>query len=681
MKELVEILNRASDAYYNGEEIMSNFEYDKLYDELVALEESTGITLEDSPTGKAGAEVVDSLPKYKHEYVALSLAKTKDIDEYCKKFKEHICSPAHTNMANRIINNDVVLMWKLDGSTVQLYYDKGKLVHAVTRGNGEVGSIIDHNAPYIEGIPMRIKFKGKLVVRGEALMTYSEFDRINKELPPDDQYKNPRNLANATISLLDSNEMRQRRIIFNAFELVAKEDGLGDDFMDRLNWLDDYGFQTVERCLIHWSMLKKTMKEWEDKVPDLDFPVDGLVTVMNDCFYTKDLPGTGHNPHIMKGYAFKWKDDTAETTLREIEWSPSRTGLLNPVAVFDSVELEGTTVSRASVHNVSYIESMDLRIGDKVNIAKMNKIIPQIVENLSKDSTNRHEGYAIAKKCPICGSDTVVEQTVGGTKAAVLKCPNPDCAAKHIGQLAHFCERDCMNIIGMSESTIEKLVDCGAVKTYVDFYHLAEHPEIAKIEGLGDKSWKNMIEAANKSKDNYDFVGLIHAMGIPNVGKGQAKLLKKAIEKWCAEFYPDYEMNYVDALSRMSDCYDFESIEGFGGVIASSLTNWLEKNMVKGSVFMDLMIILDDRKVEKVAESASSIAGKTFVITGSVNHFKNREELKSKIESLGGKVSGSVSSKTNFLINNDVTSTSGKNKKAKELGVKIISEDEFLKMI
>ena len=681
MKELVEILNRASDAYYNGEEIMSNFEYDKLYDELVALEESTGITLEDSPTGKAGAEVVDSLPKYKHEYVALSLAKTKDIDEYCKKFQEHICSAEHKNVANRVINNDVVLMWKLDGSTVQLYYNKGKLVHAVTRGNGEVGSIIDHNAPYIQGIPMKIDYKGKLVVRGEALMTYSEFDRINKELPPDDQYKNPRNLANATISLLDSNEMRQRRIIFNAFELVAKEDGLGDDFMDRLNWLDDYGFQTVERCLIHWSMLKKTMKEWEDKVPDLDFPVDGLVTVMNDCFYTKDLPGTGHNPHIMKGYAFKWKDDTAETILREIEWSPSRTGLLNPVAVFDSIELEGTTVSRASVHNVSYIESMDLRIGDKVNIAKMNKIIPQIVENLSKDSINRPAGYAIAKKCPICGSDTVVEQTVGGTKAAVLKCPNPDCAAKHIGQLAHFCERDCMNIIGMSESTIEKLVDCGAVKTYVDFYHLDEHPEIAKIEGLGTKSWKNMIEAANKSKDNYDFVGLIHAMGIPNVGKGQAKLLKKAIEKWCAEFYPDFEMNYVDALSRMSDCYDFESIEGFGGVIASSLTNWLEKNMIKGSVFMDLMIILDDRKVEKVAESTSSIAGKTFVITGTVNHFKNREELKTKIESLGGKVSGSVSSKTNFLINNDVTSTSGKNKKAKELGVKIISEDELLKML
>lgn len=705
MRELAQILDNASDAYYNGEEIMSNFEYDKLYDELVALETSTGVVLPDSPTGKAGAEVVDSLPKYKHEYVALSLAKTKDIDEFVTKFKEHIESNAHMMVYNKTISTLVVLMWKMDGSTVQLYYDKGKLIHAVTRGNGEIGSIIDHNAPYIKGIPTTIKYKGKLVVRGEAFMTYTEFNRINSTLPVDEQYKNARNLANATISLLDSNEMRQREIQFHAFELVEKKDTVWDlnnhdvnkiwfnnmegYFNDRLEWLKAYGFQVVEHVALHYSKLKDEMQAWEKRVPTLDFPVDGLVAAMDDTGYSKNLPGTGHNPHIMKGYAFKWKDETEKTTLREIEWSASRTGLLNPVAIFDPVELEGTTVSRASVHNISYIQNMDLKIGDTVSIAKMNKIIPAVVENANKETPyptltedEMRTRHSIATKCPVCGQDTVIEHTVGGTKSIILMCTNPDCAAKHVGKFVHFCERDCMNIIGMSEATIEKFVDCGIITKYTDFFNLDKHPEIATMEGFGEKSWKKMIEAAENAQNNADFVGILHAMGISNVGKGQAKLLKTAIEKWANEKYPDEEKDYFDCLKEMSKSYDFETIEGFGKVIAESLKNWLNDNLIDGSDFNEMLGMMPKHMVAKVSKPVtSSISGKTFVITGSVEHFKNREELKEKIESLGGKTSGSVSAKTDYLINNDVTSTSGKNKKAKDLGVKIISEADFLALI
>lgn len=721
MLELIDKLNAASAAYYNGEEIMSNFEYDKLYDELTALESATGVILPDSPTQRAGAEAVDELPKFRHEYVALSLAKTKDVDEYIARFREHVFSARHEEIHNHKHNNNVALMWKCDGSTVQLYYNGGRLEHAVTRGNGEVGSVIDHNAPYIKGIPMTIPFTGKLVVRGEALMTYTEFERINSELPVEEQYKNPRNLANATISLLDSREMRRREIVFHAFDLVAKEDSaadreaheqtaadfdtangeraaagdlwftdLGDDFMERLNWLADMGFNVVERVEVSVDELKETLALWEKRVSEIDFPVDGLVCTMCDCAYSRDLPGTGHNPHIMKGMALKWQDETAETTLRDIKWQATRTGLLAPVAEFDSVELEGTTVNRATLHNLSYILSMDLKLGDTVQIAKMNKIIPAVVQNDSKDREWDGEvlpedlmtRYAVPAVCPVCGAKTELEFTGGNTRSFVVKCPNSACAAKKIRSLAHFCERDCMNIIGMSEATVEKFVDEGIVRDYTDFFKLGEHPEIAKMEGFGEKSWQKFVNAAENAK-KCTFSGLFNALGIVNLGKGQAKLL-----------YNYYAQN-GNAGERVSELFladvkagrDLSEIEGIGPVMNQAIHAWAEDSsyMVFERLYA-LVDITDDVIPERTEESgageaAAAVNGKTFVITGAVYHFKNRDELKEKIESLGGKAAGSVSSKTDFLINNDVTSTSGKNKKAKELNVPIISEEDFLKMI
>ena len=705
MRELLDRLKAASQAYYNGEEVMSNFEFDRLSDELRRMEELEGFSFTDSITKTVGAEAVDELPKYRHEYPALSLAKTKDIDEYCGKFRQYIQSnPRQTKGAAET----VTLMWKMDGSTVQLYYEGGRLIHAVTRGNGEVGSVIDHNAPYIHGIPTKIPYHGKLVVRGEAVMHYSEFARINSMLPAEEQYKNPRNLANSTISLLDSSEMRTRDIQFYAFELVAKQDtaedasghdpyklwfdGMGNThttFMQRLTWLGEQGFQVVERRNVHYTALKDTMLLMEKTVPALDFPVDGLVGVMDDCAFTDGLTGTGHNPHIMRGFAFKWADETQETVIRSIEWSASRTGLLNPVAVFDPVELAGTTVTRASVHNVSYIQSLDLKVGDRVAVYKANMIIPQIADNLDKeecgelDEQHMRMRYHLAPVCPACGQPTIIEQTVGGTRSIVLKCANPDCSAKRAGQFVHFCERDCMNIVGMSESTIEKLVDAGIIRAYADFFRLAEHPEIAMMEGFGEKSWQNMISAAETAKNESGFIGIIHAMGIPNVGKGQAKLLKAAIESWAESSHHGEEADYFDCLREMIAAgFHFEAIEGFGTVIASSLTNWAAANLAEGSAFMTLLDLMPAHPVQKKMTDvkATAIAGKTFVITGAVNHFANREELKARIEELGGKTSGSVSKNTDYLINNDASSTSGKNKKAKELGIRIITEDEFLEM-
>jgi len=724
MLDLITRLNAASAAYYNGEEIMSNFEYDKLYDELVALEGVTGESLPDSPTQRAGAEAVDELPKFRHEYVALSLAKTKDVDEYIGRFREHVYSARHEEIHNRKHNNKVAVMWKCDGSTVQLYYNGGRLEHAVTRGNGEVGSVIDHNAPYIKGIPMTIDFRGKLVVRGEALMTYTEFERINSELLPEEQYKNPRNLANATISLLDSREMRQREICFYAFDLVAKEDSaedrepftdLGDDFMERLNWLAAQGFNVVERTEVSVEELKETLDAWGKRVPEIDFPVDGLVCTMCDCAYSRDLPGTGHNPHIMKGMALKWQDETAETRLRDIKWQATRTGLLAPVAEFDSVELEGTTVNRATLHNLSYILSMDLKLGDTVQIAKMNKIIPAVVQNDSKEREwdgaelpeDLRARYAVPDICPVCGSKTELEFTGGNTRSFVVKCPNPECAAKRIRSLVHFCERDCMNIIGMSEATIEKFVDEGIIHDYTDFFKLDTHPEIAEMDGFGEKSWQKFVNAAENAK-KCTFSGLFNALGIANLGKGQARLLYN----YYAQSGAPGECVSRLFLADVTAGRDLSEIEGIGPVMDQAIREWAAENLsgvitgqsettqredsgtaagpdtaegdrrTEFEKLYEMVEITDDVIPERAAESAASaIAGKTFVITGAVAHFKNRDELKEKIEALGAKAAGSVSSKTDYLINNDVTSTSGKNKKAKELNVPIISEEDFLRLI
>lgn len=669
MRTLVEKLNKAAEAYYNGEEIMSNLEYDKLYDELVKLEKETGIILPDSPTQRVGAATVDNLPKVKHEYPAKSLAKTKDynvfVSAFEKGYKQTGC-------------NNTVLMWKLDGSTLICTYMNGKLVRAATRGNGEIGSEITHNAPYIKGLPLTIPYKGKLVIRGEATMSYSEFNRINATLLAEEKYKNPRNLANATILLPDSNEMRRREIWFNAFNLVYMNE-MPPLFYTRLTLLHDWGFNVVDANICEISELENVMKTWELKVSDYDIPVDGLVAVFNDAAYSESLPGTGHNPHVLNGYAFKWEDETAETILRDIEWSASRTGLLNPIAVFDPVELAGTTVSRSSLHNISYIMDKDLQIGDKITVYKANMIIPQIAENLSSNEERQKvkisSKYALAAKCPVCNEVTEVHEN---NDTLTLHCNNPYCPAKMVGKFVHFCERDCMDIIGLSEATIEKFVERGFIKELSDIFNLDRfRSEIIAMEGFGEKSYENIVAAAEKAKET-DFVSFVHALGIPNIGKGQAKLFNKEYNGNIKEFFKDVQARH-----------NFQHIEGIGEVLENNLWQW-------GNEYLKFVVLPDAKgandeiknlmplltfKTESDSNSEKKLNGLTFVITGDVHHFKNRAELQNKIEELGGKATGSVTGKTSYLINNDVNSTSGKNKKAKELGVPIISEEEFLKLI
>lgn len=669
MEELVKKLNKAAEAYYNsGEEIMSNKEYDDLYDELAQLEQSSGIVFGNSPTQKVGYEVVDELPKDRHEVPALSLDKTKDIEEFPKIFN--------------VFDGFGVVMWKMDGSTLVATYDEGKLTKLVTRGNGEVGSVITHNAPYIKGLPMVIPYKGHLVVRGEAAMTYAEFERINAELPYGvEKYKNPRNLANATVQLHDSSEMAKREICFHAFKLVSMEYGMAGCMTVQFGQLKTWGFNTVEYKLVTAGKIKEVMNDFSNRMGSFAFPVDGLVVASNDTVEAEKMPGTGKFPHKTVGYAFKWKDATAETTLAKIEWSPSRTGLLNPVAVFDPpVELEGTTVTRASLHNVSYIMEKDLQIGDRVTVYKANMIIPQIAENLStnqkRQSVKISSKYALIDKCPVCNETTGLSDN--GTTMTLI-CNNPFCPAKQVGKFVHFCETDCMNIVGMSESTLERFIAEGFIKEYADLYHLDRYKEqIVSMEGFGEKSYEKIIEAVEKSKKNVGFVQFIHALGIPNVGKGQAKLLYSYYlfneeDKGC-----NYLYNLInDAMSGM----DFQFIDGIGEVINNSIINYFKSNLEYDGTDEIQRVIEELEFLKEDEKPSATLEGKVFVITGSLNHYANRDELVKIIEANGGKASGSVSAKTSFLINNDVTSTSGKNKKAKELGVPIISEEQFMDMI
>lgn len=674
MHQLIAQLRKASDAYYNtGSEFMSNKEYDDLYDRLLKLEKLCGWAYPDSPTQKVGADVSDDdgLVKEKHEFPALSLAKTKNIDEYVGKFREQVKKSSPYG--------DVVLMWKMDGSTVQLTYDGGKLTKAVTRGNGEVGSVITHNAPYIKGIPMTIDYKGHMVVRGEAVMSYTEFERINDQMPADDKYANPRNLANATISLQEGEKMRGRDIQFFAFNLVHTSGGIAGNelFENRLIFLKKNGFQVVPYGVYPVGQLKDRMKEWENKVPDFDFPVDGLVCALNDAAYADTLPGTGHHPNIMRGYAFKWKDEVVKTKLVDIEWSPSRTGLINPVAVFEPVELEGTTVSRASLSNVSIVKKLMLRKGDTIGVFKANKIIPQVAENFTPGGKLTYaESHPLT--CPCCGSEPEPRiNTTGDTEIVV--CPNPECPAKHIGRFTHFAERDCMDIEGMSTETVSVLVERGFLKEFADFYRLKDHAaELEQLERFGKKKVKNLLAAVEKSRTT-SFVPFIHALGIKAIGKGQAKLLNKA-------YHGDVMTFFKDAKER----HNFQTIEGIGEVLENNIWQWANEYLwfisvpdASGNLNQEIKNLMPYLTFEQEEETQASdvLAGKIFVITGDVHHFKNRDELKAYIESLGGKTSGSVSSKTSYLINNDVNSTSGKNKKAKELGIPVISEDKFLAMV
>ncbi len=695
IEELVEKLNMASAAYYNGESIMSDKEWDEMYDELVRLEKETGIILPNSPTQKVGADTTSVLQKVKHEFPALSLAKTKDVNEIVKVMAE----------GEKESEEGVVLMWKCDGLTVQATYENGKLIQAATRGNGEIGEDITHNAPYINGLPLEIAYKGKLVVRGEAMISYEEFERINSEIEDEDKYKNPRNLVSGTIRLDDSSEnkgMRGRKVDFFAFKVVYAE--CSPFFFNQLEWLKESKFNVVPHELFNSDKLKTGIESWSEEkyIKAFGYAVDGLVIALNDTSFSETQPATNKCPSRLVGFALKWADETVETVLRDIEWSASRTGLLNPVAVFDPVELCGTTVSRASIHNVSYIMDKNLHIGDRITIYKANMIIPQIDSNLDElkyESVNVGNADLFGPKCcPVCGGK--INYSLGKDNTVSAKCPNNFCPAKKIGKFVHFVERDCMNIDGMSEATITTFVEHGFLKEFADFFHLDRYEaEIKALDGFGEKSYLNIVKAAEKARES-TFVKFIHACGIPNVGMGQAKLLAPAIINTVNNNPDEYfaitsQSGLIDALTEMVyNEFDFTSIDGFGEVISKSIIDWvtfylvdpIHLSMDKSMPDCEILNLLDeitftDVYTDYIKDNDSSISGKTFVVTGDVHIFKNRAELQAKVEELGGKVSGSVSKNTDYLINNDITSTSGKNQKAKELGIPIITEEEFVNML
>ena len=644
IKELVEILNRAGRAYYQeSREIMSNYEYDALYDELVALEQETGIVLANSPTVNVGYEVLSELPKETHEKPMLSLDKTKEIE----------------GLQSFLGDKDGMLSWKLDGLTVVLTYRDGKLAKAVTRGNGEVGEVVTNNAKTFKNIPLNIAYKDELILRGEAVIKYADFEEINSQIEDvDARYKNPRNLCAGSVRQLNNQITASRNVNFYAFALV-KADGV--DFRNSLEkqyeFLASQGFDVVEYKRVNAENIAESIAEYAEDIKTFAIPSDGLVLIYDDIAYGESLGRTAKFPR--NGIAFKWKDETAETTLKEIEWSPSRTGLINPVAIFEPVELEGTTVSRASVHNISIVESLKLGIGDRIEVYKANMIIPQISRNLTMSGN-----LEIPCICPTCGGATKI-QAVNEVKS--LYCTNPKCAAKFIKKFSLFVSRDAMNIDGLSEETLDKFIAKGFINEYADIYKLNRYEdEIVGMPGFGRKSYDNLIEAVNNSRKVPVFK-LIYSLGILNVGLANAKLI-------CKHFDGDIE-RIVGATAE-----ELKNVEGVGDVIATTYTEYFadEENV---RVLKALLAEVELEKPEAVAIDADSqIAGKTFVITGSVYHFANRNEVKDVIEAQGGKVTGSVTAKTDYLINNDNMSTSSKNKKAKELGIPVITEEEFMAM-
>ena len=642
MKELVSLLNKASRAYYQeAQEIMSNYEYDRLYDELKELEDELGITLSNSPTVNVGYEVVSELPKERHESPMLSLDKTKEVEE----------------LKNFVGDQKVLMSWKMDGLTVVLTYRDGKLYKAVTRGNGEVGEVITNNAKVFKNVPVQIAYQGELILRGEAVIGYKDFEKINQEIEDvDARYKNPRNLCSGSVRQLNNQITAKRNVMFYAFTLVQAD---GVDFQNsracQMEWLKSQGFTTVEYYMVTRDTVEDEVTKFSSKISENDFPSDGLVLSYDDIAYGRSLGRTAKFPR--DSFAFKWQDEIRETILREIEWSPSRTGLINPVAIFDPVELEGTTVSRASVHNISIMEELELGIGDRIEVYKANMIIPQIAENLTRSGVKD-----IPCKCPVCQGETKIRQ-VGNAKA--LYCMNPECQAKHVKSFALFVSRDALNIEGLSEATLEKFISRGYIHTFADIFHLDQYKEkIQKMEGFGEKSYKKLTESIEKARTT-TLPRVIYSLGIAGIGLANAKVI-------CRELKYD-----VESLLKVSE-EELNEIQGVGEVLAKAFVGY----------FADAKHVENFRRLlneltipEETVTKQQIFEGVNFVITGSVKHFANRGEVKELIESLGGKVTGSVTSKTNYLINNDVTSTSSKNKKANELGIPIISEETFLELV
>ena len=645
IRELIGTLRAAGRAYYQeSREIMSNFEYDKLYDELVSLEKETGIVFANSPTQNVGYEVVSALPKERHEKPMLSLNKTKSVEE----------------LADWLGGQTGLLSWKMDGLTIVLTYQNGTLVKAVTRGNGEIGEVITANAKAFVNVPLNISYQGELILRGEAIIRYSDFEKINEQIEDvDAKYKNPRNLCSGSVRQLNSEITAQRQVYFYAFSLV-KADGI--DFKnsrkEQFEWLKTQGFEVVEYHEVTKETLPETVKMYSEAIAENDTPSDGLVLLYDDIAYGQSLGRTAKFPR--DSIAFKWADEIQETKLLYIEWSASRTGLINPVAVFEPVELEGTTVSRASVHNISIMEALELGAGDRITVYKANMIIPQIADNLTRSGVRD-----IPEACPVCGGQTEVRQ-LNDVKS--LYCTNPDCQAKKIKSFTLFTSRDALNIAGLSEATLEKFIGVGMIHEYADIFHLDRHQEeIVEMDGFGQKSYDNLIAAAEKASHT-TLPRMVYGLGVAGIGLANAKMI-------CRHFKNDFE------AMRHATVEELVEIDGIGEVLAQAWTAFFsdgKNNAIVDHLLAELTFEADEEENGEGADE--TFAGMNFVITGSLEHFKNRKELQELIERRGGKVTGSVTSKTNYLINNDVASSSSKNKKARELGVPILSEEEFLKL-
>ena len=642
MRELVELLNKARRAYeQENTEIMSNFEYDRLYDELLSLEKELETTLASSPTVNVGYEVLSELPKERHETPMLSLDKTKDVE----RLREFLG------------DQQAVISWKMDGLTIVLTYENGVLKKAVTRGNGEIGEVVTNNAKVFRNVPLSIPFKGELVLRGEAVISYKDFEKINEEIgDADAKYKNPRNLCSGSVRQLNNEVTAKRNVRFYAFTLVKADNvNFENSRAYQLKWLQEQGFDVVEHHLVTRDTVGDEVAWFAEHIRENEVPSDGLVLIYDDISYGQSLGTTAKFPR--DSFAFKWEDEVRKTTIREIEWSPSRTGLINPVAIFDPVELEGTTVSRASVHNISIMEELELGIGDTVTVYKANMIIPQIAENLTRSGVSE-----IPKECPVCKKPTKISME-NNTKT--LYCMNSKCQAKHVKSFSLFASRDAMNIEGLSEATLEKFIINGYVKDFTDIFHLDRYEaEIKTMEGFGEKSYENLrkrIENARKTT----LPRLIYSLGIPNIGISNAKMICRALG--------EDPKRVIRATEE-----ELSAISGVGGVIAGTFVEYF-KDTAHVDVFDRLLKEVELTK--ETSEEDQKFAGVNFVITGSVTHFANRAQVKEEIEKRGGKVTGSVTSKTNYLINNDTGSGTAKNKKARELGIPIISEEDFLQMM
>ena len=640
MKELVMRLNQASEAYYaEDSEIMSNYEYDRLYDELTELEKETGVILSNSPTVRVGYEAVDDLPKERHEKPMLSLGKTKSREE----------------LRDWLNEKDALLSWKLDGLTIVLTFFAGKLAKAVTRGNGEVGEVITNNAKVFKNIPLSIPFQGELVLRGEAVITYSDFERINEQIEDvESRYKNPRNLCSGSVRQLNNRVTADRSVMFYAFSLVKAEGAdFGNSRERQFLFLTEQGFDVVEYRKVNPDTILEAIEYFEKKVEGFDIPSDGLVLVFDRISYGQSLGATAKFPR--DSIAFKWADEVRETVLKEIEWSPSRTGLINPVAIFEPVELEGTTVSRASVHNISILKGLKLGIGDRITVYKANMIIPQIAENLTGSGT-----VEIPDTCPVCGGKTQIRQV---NDVQSLYCTNENCEAKKIKSFTLFVSRDAMNMDGLSEATLEKFIAKGYIHEFADIFHLERFKEeIINMEGFGEKSYRNLVNSIDAARKT-TLPRLIFSLGIANIGLANAKMICR-----------HYHNNMEEMLE--ADVEDLSAIDGVGEVIATGFYEYFRKEENKKR-WENLLKEVELEK-EEVEEGSQTLSGMSFVVTGSLNHYASRNELKEVIEKKGGKVTGSVTSKTVCLINNDNTSSSSKNKKAKELQIPILTEDEFV---